>query len=411
MTEEEETAAKAKANEIYSKLVAGEDFVELAKQYSEDRGTSNKGGILPWFGTGRMVPEFDSATYLLKTNGDFSKPVRTLYGYHIIKLMDKKPIPTWDDAKSELKVRIQKDGRSRLSKLAVISRIKKDYKFKESRKTIAALYPLIDSSFFAGKWEAPKVNNLTKKMFNIGKNIYTQNDFAKFIESHQTPNVIGSIEVLVNKQYDAFVEDECVKYENERLEDKYPEFKALMKEYRDGILLFELTDQKVWSKAVKDTSGLKAFYDQNKLKYMWGKRADADIYVCKDAAAAEKVAVLLKELAPASDTLNIPKAIQSKINMDSQLNVKIETGLFQVEDHPALSKFAWQEGVSGPISADNSAVLVFIRGIELPRPKTLEEAKGIITADYQTNLENAWIVALKQKYPVKVNEQVLKDIK
>jgi len=411
VSDEEANNVREKAFEIYKKIQEGSDFAELAKQYSEDRGSAGKGGILPWFGTGRMVPEFDSATFALKKAGDVSKPTQSIYGWHIIKLLERKPLPTWDEAKAELRVKIQKDGRSNLSKIAIINKIKKEYKFKENKKNLAPVYAQIDSSYYIGQWEYPKMSNLKKPLFTLAKQNYTQSDFMRFIESRQTPGVTGNIEQLINKQYIAFVEETCLTVENEKLEEKYPEFKALMREYRDGILLFELTDQKVWSKAVKDTMGLQEFHNENKLKYMWGKRLNADIYSCQNPETATLLREQLKAFADAPDTVDVQKEVLNALNAQSQLNVRLISGLFQADDHDVLSKIEWEKGLTPNVELNGLTFVVNVHDVELPRPKTLDEAKGIITADYQARLEARWIADLKAKFPVQVDKKVFDAIK
>jgi peptidyl-prolyl cis-trans isomerase SurA len=198
-----------------------------------------------------------------------------------------------------------------------------------------------------------------------------------------------------------------INLEDSKLEDKYPEFKMLMKEYRDGILLFELTDQKVWSKAIKDTAGLEAFYEANKNNYLWDERLDASIYTCKDAATAKAAHKLAKVQEKKKYT---DKDILAKINTDSIPVLKINSKYFLKKENSLIDNVPWEKTITADQTIDSSIVFVVVRGIIPPTPKTLKEAKGIITADYQNYLEKQWIEALRKKYSVVVNKDVFESL-
>ena len=259
---------KTKIDEAYAKLKSGAKYEDIVTEYSDDKGSAAKGGVLPAFGVNRMVPEFIEEITKLNNIGDYSGPVQTAYGWHIIKLIERKPIKSFEDEKAQLKTRIIKDARSEKSKESVIIRIKNENNFKEFPLTLKDFYSVVDSTLLEGKWEASKAQHLTKTMFVLGNQNFTQTDFAQHLaKQSKSPKI--ALNVLVNEKYDKYVEDMVLNYEDSKLESKYPEFKSLMKEYRDGIMLFELTDKKVWSKAIQDTTGLKEFYEPNKTKYMW----------------------------------------------------------------------------------------------------------------------------------------------
>ena len=209
--------------------------------------------------------------------------------------------------------------------------------------------------------------------------------------------------------YKQFVEEVCLNYEDSKLETKYADFRNLMREYRDGILLFDLTDKKVWSKAVKDTVGLKAYYEQNKGNYMWEQRLEATIYSCKDAEVAMKVRANINKQkntgSPSDDE------IKTEMNKDSQLNLKVEAGKFIKGENDILESVDWKPGITQDIAFNNQIHIVWVKGVVAPTNKTLAEAKGLVTADYQTYLEKEWIDSLRKKYPYTVNKDVLTSIK
>lgn len=401
-------AAKQKLEEILVKLNQGVDFAELAKQFSDDPGSASKGGQLPWFGTGKMVPEFEEAAFQLKNNGDISPIIQTKFGFHIIKRLDYKPLPPFEEMKAELKQKIAKDSRSQKSRESFIARVKKEYGFKENLKHRDEFIKVIDSTFYKGEWKAEKAAKLNKELFSIGNKKYTQTDFAKFIETQQNAQAPKDFKLLIENLYRSFTDKAVIDYEDEQLENKYVDFRNLINEYRDGILLFELTDKKVWSKAVKDTAGLEAFYKANKQNYMWGERIEADIFYCKDEAVAAKTRKLVqKQLKKGYNTDDILK----QINADSQLNLKIVSGKFSKGDNKIIDSIEHVTGLTKNQNIDNQIVFVNIKRKIAPEPKTLKEARGIVTAEYQNQLEKEWLNELKSKYKVEVNYDVLKTVK
>ncbi len=398
---------KTKIDEAYTKLQKGAKFEDVVKDYSDDKGSASKGGVLPSFGVNRMVPEFIDAIAKLNNIGDYSQPVQTSYGWHIIKLVDRKPIKSFDDEKAQLKSRIIKDSRSNKSIESVINRIKKDYNLKEFPETLKDFYAVIDTSIFDGKWDVQKAQKLSKTMFTLGPKTITQTDFAHFLASKQAKRPKMSIPPYVNDRYKIFVDDYCKNYEDGKLEEKYPEFKSLMKEYRDGIMLFELTDKKVWSKAIQDTNGLKDFYENHKKNYMWEVRLDASIYTCNNSEIADNARKLLKDVDKGKITEN---DVLKKINTDTIPSMKIEHKLFLKKENPMIDSVKWSKGVSNNISKDKKIVFVVVHKVVEPEPKQIKEAKGLITADYQNFLEKEWIDQLRKKYTYTVNKDVFESL-
>ena len=268
MNKEDSLNSYSKISEIYNKLKVGnQKFDELAQQFSDDKSSAKKGGELPWFGTGKMPIEFEKVAFALKEKGDYSEIMRTKYGWHIITLLDKRGLSSFDEMKNELKTKVAKDMRAQMGRESFIAKLKKEYSFQENLYSLKEFYSLVDASIFDGTWNSSLVNDLTKPMFNFGSTFFTQKDFTNYILNHQKTLVKGSISALLNKLYKDFVDESIISFEENHLDEKYPEFKQLMTEYSDGILLFELTDQKIWSKAVNDENGRKDFFKRNKANY------------------------------------------------------------------------------------------------------------------------------------------------
>jgi peptidyl-prolyl cis-trans isomerase SurA len=245
-------------------------------------------------------------------------------------------------------------------------------------------------------------------MFTLLDKSFNQADLARFMAEHQTKKKDIPANAVVDQFYDQFVNESCMNLKESRLELEYPEFKALMEEYRDGILLFELTDRKVWSKAVKDTAGLKAFYEKNKTNYMWGDRADVDIYTCSTEAAAKLVAKGAKKG-------NDYEAVTSNVNQNKKVNdahaVSSRTGRFNKGENEYVDKVVWKKGIAPMFTADGKFIVVNFREVLPAQPKSLEEAKGLVTADFQNVLEKQWLDALRAKYTWSVNQSVLQQVK
>ncbi|MES2628737.1 MAG: peptidylprolyl isomerase [Bacteroidota bacterium] len=400
---EKQKVIKEKTFEIYKLAKEGNDFAELARKFSDDKNSSVNGGLLPAFASGKMVEAFEEASFKLKTPGDISEPVQTSYGWHIIKLIEKKPVQKLEDLKPTLVKRIQRDDRSKMTRASFIKKIKADYKFKEYPANLKVFNTLVDSTWFAADWSVPAKAKLTKPVAEFNGIVLTQKDFADYLATNQYKQLISDVPTAVKAAYTKFIEDRLSSYEETNLEAKYPEFKALYKEYRDGILLFDLTNKMVWNKAVEDTTGLKAFYEQHKNEYMWKQRADAVIYKAKDKKTADAVVKLIKKGKKDEEIMKL-------INTDSQLNLANDEVVAEVGTNAVLDQFKWTTGLSEIKTIDGQQVFVNFRSVMAEQPKKLEETRGAVTAAYQNYLEENWIKELKARYKVEVNNDVLYSV-
>jgi len=398
-------AKKEKIQAAYDKLNNGVAFEDVVKEFSEDKGSAGNGGKLPWFGCNRMVPEFISATRNLKDSGSVSQPFTTPFGWHIIKLIDRKPVGTFEQEESAIRGKLEKDIRNKLSEEAILAKIKAEYGFKEYPKAIDAVRATLDSAIMKGEWNVAKAAGLDKTVFSLNDSKFSQQDLAKYIEQKQARRATD-LNGFFNETYKAFVMEKCFAYEDSKLEEKYPDFRMLVQEYHDGILLFDLTDKKVWSKAVKDTSGLASFYAENKAKYMWEKRFNASVVTILKPGAVNSEDVR-KMFAAGKTTADIA----DHFNTDTTLNILIETSKFSTGDSPLIDKVTWKTGLSPMIDSPSGPAFVYGYEVVPPEPKTLQESKGLVTADYQGYLEEQWIKELKGKYSVIINDEVLSTLK
>lgn len=401
---EDKAAKKEKIDNIYLKIQEGMPFEDAVIQYSEDKGSARNGGKLSPFTCNRVVPEFVLAAESLDTN-EVSAPIETSYGFHIIKLISRETPGSFEEESEKLKERLKKDNRTHKSEEVVLQRIKDQNNLKIYTKAKMALTVLIDSSVINNAFNADTFAAMVKPIMKIGNEKFTQYDFAKFIEEKQSKQSNIDKDVYVENLFNDFVNNNCIAFENKHLEDNYPEFKALMQEYHDGILLFDLTDKKVWTKAVKDTLGLEEYFNDHNTKYMWDERVDATIYQLKSEDDFDTIMSIIKAFDSDGD-------IAKKFDLDSITTVKIIPGKFERGDNKYVDQAEWTAGNLQVITSDveKRINIVKIKAILPPQMKEFNEARGIATADYQGFLEQEWIEQLKLRYPVVVNEEVLQSV-
>ena len=396
------SVSKVKANEIYQKITQdGADFSEMAKQYSDDKNNASKGGELPWFGSNRMVESYENAAFALQNRGDITAPVQTPYGWHIIKLIDKKGLGTFEEEKDEIKGKVEKDSRSQMKRTSLVNRLKNEYNYSINFKAIEYFKSIPSADYISGAWTCnDHEKELSATIMTLDHSDYSQLDFAIFLTKIARKSKSETqVSVLVDDAFNSWSENIIIEYENSILESKYNEFRLLMQEYRDGILLYELTDEKIWSKAINDTTGLKQFYELNKNNFMWDTRVQAKIINCLNPSIASKVK---SKITKGQDI----KKIQSKINKNSPLNINIEEGVFLKGDNVFVDQVEWKIGLSDFIIDKDNTKLVLIQSILQPTPKLLSEAKGLITSEYQDFLEDKWLFDLRNKYQVELDDDL-----
>lgn len=406
-SEEYSAQAKDKIYALYEKFMAGEDFEELAKQYSEDHNSAAMGGQMQPFTSSRMVPEFIGAIHKLESPAEVSKPVQSLFGWHIIKLIEKTPPDSYEDEHASLKTRISRDVRGQLSRKAAIERLKKEYRLREYPNNLKPFYSMVDESIFNASWEPAGTEKLNKRLLRFSSQEFSQKDFAGYLvekQAHRSPQNITS---YVNIMFRSFVEDKLMEYEDQKLESKYPEFGRLMKEYHDGILLFELTDQRIWSRALADTAGLQDFYKANRFNYMAGERLSATLFSFQDEESAVASIDLITEMARAGGS---DEVITARLSEEHGMQVSMVHDMYAKESHPAVDEIIWSPGIRGPVKYDGRYLLARVHEVQPQQPKKMNEIRGLLIADYQQYLEEQWLKELRNKYSVHVDRDVLQQI-
>lgn len=407
---------KARIDEIYKRLEAGESFDDLVKEYSEDRATAEKGGQLPWFGTGRLAPDFESAAFGLKKDGAYSEPVQTSFGWHIIRRDDYRGIEEFDKVKNTIKKRIERDSRGLQGRKSLLRKLKDEYAITYNYKNRDQVNKVVTNDYLEGKWKSTPdgdwdavVMTVTDNKYSQSTTNYTQQDYIDYLRRNQRKQEEGQIlSAALKTQWDGFVNAMLIRFEDGNLEAKHPEFKALMQEYHDGILLFDLMDERVWSKAVKDSAGLQAFYDEHKGEYMWNERVDASVYLCADENIAKQTKKLAKKRVKKAYT---DSYILGEVNESNPLNLAIRSGVYSKDEEEYVDAVPWEKGMHDAKSEGDKVVFVQIYKVLEPTAKSLSECRGLVTSAYQSHLEGEWIKELRGKYSFSVNEDVFNSIK
>ena len=398
---EAEAKAKMRADSIYNLLRSGAQTFDALVELSDDQTTAQRGGHLDWFGVGKMVAPFEAAAFALKNPGDISEPVRTSYGWHIIRLEEKQGLGSFEEVSPDIKNRIERSSQYTDLRNDYVNQVRERYKFSEYPENKNAVIAVLDSNFINNSWNADMAKGMDQPIFAIGDKTFTQDDFAITLQVKQRAFRDKNIENKANKIYQQAFENMLIEYD---MSQRNIDFSRLMQEYRDCIPLFALLEEKVWTAAAKDTAGLEAFYEAHKTDYMWEERVAATIYNCADAATAKSVRKLVKK--NTADSL-----ILAKINTDSVQRVTIQSGKFLPGQNTNVDNMNKKPGTSDDIlNASGNITFVKLHNVVPAQPKTLAEARGYVISDYQDQLEKNWIASLRKKYPVQVNELVFNSM-
>ncbi len=504
--------ARKKIDELYSRLRKGESWDKLVAQFSEDTGSAANGGELPPFGTGRMIPAFEEAAFRLQKPGEIAAPVQTPYGFHVIKLLEKQPVAKFEELEPMLKGKVAKDSRAELNRAAFLKRVRAENQFLEIPAAKSFAFAKADTALVNGRFKyapgaLPPAGTTPAKgkkaatgsdnmpLFTIKGQPYLVKDFLAYAQQNQRPRPTAQPAFVMQQLYDQFVDQSLTEFEKNNLDTKYEDYRMLVKEYRDGILLFQLMDEKVWSKAIEDTVGLKKFFQANQAKYQWDQRVQGLVvsgatpalrteatrlfarnaalpvtagvpatlkfkpraatltpvataaldglvnqlmtdttrsvlvrypraggtlarqrasrvraYLLEKGAAPKKVLVAAGGAVAPADAVALsaytrdPASIEQKFNAKNPLAVQISQRTFQQGDNKVLDLYLTKPAGTYLTEQDGRYYAIKIDKALPAGPKTLAEARGQATSDYQAYLEKEWLTQLRQQYPVQVNE-------
>lgn len=407
-TAEAKAKAKQTIDDISKKIQQGESFEALASQFSEDKSSAAKGGVLQRFGTGQLSSEaFENIAFSLDKKGDISQPFESGFGWHIVKLIEKHPVKSFDDSKVELESKIKRDERSIIITNTLANKLKSKYTIETNKVQYQNVEKVVTDAIYSQTWELPKDNNLLKgDVLTIDKNKkVSTNSFVNYIHSQQKNKLSTKpVKNLIAELYESWKGEQLIAYYNDNLEKEFPEFKNIMDEYRDGLLLFDLMEKEIWTKSKNDTIGLLKYYELNKSKYNWKERYDVDILSSTDAKVMEAAQKMLRKGKSIEE-------IKAKFNKDNKVAVMVKSGVFE-KNYDVLDKIPTiTNGVNNTFKDDNYSFVVNVKNIKQAEIKAFEDCKSRVINDYQQHLEATWVDELKKEFSVKVNQDVFEKAK
>lgn len=399
---------KKLADSVYGLLASEKiNFAAAAKKYSDDKLTYLTEGELPEFGSGKYSYDFESEIFRLKKDGEISKPFATAYGYHIVNRIAQKPIVTdkTDETNQfELKQKIMADARINVEREKFTTEIISKTGIKKTKLvTDADLMRYADTMMKDFSIErADQVPISRKKVVTFADgSALTGSDWLKFVRSYRSSEQSAG---ETNQQlWDKFISFSAVDYYKNHLEKYNEDFKFQMQEFKEGNMLFEVMEKNVWNKAVTDAAGLQKYYAEHKENYKWAPSADIIVFNCTTEKVAQETLAALKA---GKDWKTLAEASNATIQTDSG-----RYELTQIIAAEYTSKV--ENGAYSLIAPGGDGTAAFVKYLHVypgNMQRNFEEARGLVINDYQGVLEKNWLQALRAKYPVKVNEAVLKDL-
>lgn len=404
------TESKKLMDSLYVALQGGADFADMAQKYSEDKNTLDKGGVLPPFGIAVYDSKFEDAAFNLEKDGQLSRPIRTSVGQHIIKRIRKVPFKTADELKIILKEKIKKYDRYGAAQDKMINKIKETSQFRERKNVLKNFAATLDETFYSYKWR-PSEDLNDDVLLSFGPSSdESLSDFAAFAKKQTRMrsqfDKSKPLNEAVDEIYEEFIKSKAYDYEQANLEVKYPEFKSLMREYSEGILLFEATKINVWDKANKDTLGLYNFYEQNKSKYIFEEQATIGKYVVNSTDAKQ-----LKKIMKCAKKHDSEKTLK-RFNKNGKELIEYSEIVVEPGSKELIGLEFKKKSISEPVVDNNNKKSLIKKVVKVTpsRRKSLKEARGYVVADYQDQLESKWIADLKKEYPVQIYQEVYKKL-
>lgn len=404
--------ARKQIDSIYTLLENKALWDKVVRQYSHDNVTAQKGGYIGFFGINRYEKAFEDAAHAIEKDGAYSKPVATSVGWHIIRRHKKRGLEPYNVAKAGLQAKIKKNNRFEMAKDAMVERIKSTANFMEFKPTYKFFVDSLKDDFLTYKWKAPTEKS-DEVLFSFGTELkITVSEFADYLQRASRKRIRmaskATVAEAVQELYQDYVAESALKYEEKQLDKKYPEFKALMREYEEGILLFEATKILVWDKASQDSSGLEAFYEKNKENYQWHRRAVVTQYYLKDGA--KHLIDQVRERAKDKSS----EEVMAHFNANEENTILTSRQrTYEQGRNKILDAIIWEVGAMTKTDvAKRDRALNFMKIEELIEPgqKTLKDARGYVVADYQDYLEKAWIEELRANYKVNINQAVFDSL-
>jgi len=406
-TEEVWNKANEAIKSILKKLDEGIRFSDLARSESDHLESSTKDGEMDWFRAGDIVPEFSQASFALQRNGDISPPVRTIYGWHVIKRIDRKPIGPFEENRQYIESRLPIGSINDLARNSFVSKLKKEYNFSLNNVKLNQILSLTDTIL------AKSSKKFDRSLLPVG-NLFTYRggslkclDFALLIEKNLAAFNGTNTSQLINALLENNVAESLIAYEDSKLEEKYPEFRYLVKEFHDGMLLFEINSREVWNKPYTDTVGLYEFYKENHKRFMTRQSALVKVYTPLQAL---NIKTLSKLVAKNGSKSGGDEKILARYNNKNETTLSITTSRIYAGDDPELDHFIDHIGTS-TVLQNNKMCVIHVTEVFPPELLPVLEVQLTLTELYQESLEEKWVEQLMKKFPVWINEEVFRELR
>lgn len=398
---------ESEINTVYWLVLGGTPFSELAAKYSDHKETASKGGELNWFGAGEISPDFAEAAFSIPKNGDFTKPVRTVYGWHIIKRLDKKSPGTFEETRAYLESKINESYLNSLSKKSFIEKLKKEYKYRLNTNAFNWFAANTDTMIIKGLAKYNRTEMPAGALYTFANQQLTMREFAGYIEKRGSMIITSDPEYFIAQTTETCLSDQIFSYENSILEKKYPEFRYLMNEFHDGILLFEISGKKVWNKSQEDSTGLLNYYENNKKSYLTKSGVEAKIYTLYQSDGMKTLTSAFRKFQKYEDS---DKRLIKKFSSKGDTLLKIIHGIWMKGDDKDIDTLKFVTGIQETTFKGYPSI-VSIERVKEPVPLPFSEVQGEMISGYQEWLEKNWITQLKDKYSVKINNEIMEEIR
>jgi peptidyl-prolyl cis-trans isomerase SurA len=399
--------AESEIKEIYSLLLKGESFSNLARERSDHKETASVGGEMNWFGTGEIIPGFSEPAFALKDTGDITLPFKTVYGFHIIKLLDRKPPGTWEEIRPSLEAKLNQANISALGKKSFIAHLKKEYNFRIDTSVHDWFVKNTDTLILRGI-KGYNTNTLPQgNIFSFADKSFSSADFASYLEKRRPQATGYNPAYFIDLSLDALSSEELTKYENSMLEIKYPDFKYLIAEFHDGILLFDISSDKIWNRVQDDTTGLRNYYLENKNKYLSGKSIEGKLYLLRDQKGERFLASAFRKY---RNSGSIDSLLLSRFNSKGDTMLVISSGKWFTGDDKEIDKIAWSKGTH-KLKKDGFPAVIKIEKVNEPAQLPFSEVQADVISGYQDWLTEDWIEQLKKKYTIEIDSTVYENVR
>jgi peptidyl-prolyl cis-trans isomerase SurA len=406
---DEKTVQKAEKeiNNIYAQLKNGESFRKLASEYSDHKESAANGGEMNWFGAGEIISDFSEAAFSIKDTGEFTKPVRSVYGFHIIKLLDKKAPGTYEESKSFLESKLNQSNLISLGKKSFIEKLKKEYNFRINPSIREWFCKNTDTLIMQGISKYIPRNIPSGNIYSFASQHLSAKDFAAYLEKRGNMIITKNPEYYIDSSLESIASDEIMNYENSVLEQKYPDFRYLMNEFHDGILLFDISSKNVWNKVQEDSAGLQKYYEAHKNGYLSKRSIEARLYTLRESGGAKRLKAAYMKCSRKSGT---DGRLLAKFNQKGDTLLTIKEGKWTTGDDADIDRINWIAGLHS-FTRSGFPSLINIVKVNEPVPLPLNEVQADMISGYQDWLTEEWIKQLKKKYTVKIDTQVFDEVK